>query len=204
MVIVSSLFVPHLSFFWCLGKVVLCDCNIPLVSSHILTFHVNFQVGKQFAWNIKPYFLWKKPPKNNYLKEPSTTDIILKFHVNFHLGKQFARNIMPYFLWTVLYRKWPLAPLSLPSPTPSPCPPPLSPWDRGIFYPRDIIWTILVEAHLRWSYITNIKGLDLLVSEKIFKVFPNTSLCKTWQLPAKNIFQNDVDYTIGHHENMPI
>ena len=26
---VLSLFVPHFSFFWCLGKVVLRDCNIP-------------------------------------------------------------------------------------------------------------------------------------------------------------------------------
>ena len=32
---VLSLFVPHLSFFWCLGKVVLRDSAISWVSSHI-------------------------------------------------------------------------------------------------------------------------------------------------------------------------
>ena len=30
---VLSLFVPHLSFFWCLGKAVLGDCGISRVSS---------------------------------------------------------------------------------------------------------------------------------------------------------------------------
>ena len=32
---VLSLFVPHLSFFWCLGRAMVCDCGISWVSSHI-------------------------------------------------------------------------------------------------------------------------------------------------------------------------
>ena len=31
MMFVFSLFVPHLSFFWCLRKAVLCDCDISLL-----------------------------------------------------------------------------------------------------------------------------------------------------------------------------
>ena len=43
------------------------------------------------------------------------------------------------------------------------------PWGRVISEPRAIICTILV----------NIKGLSLLVSDKIFKVLPIGVICKT-------------------------
>ena len=36
---VLSLFVPHLSFFWCLRKAVLRDCGIPWLSSNTFLKH---------------------------------------------------------------------------------------------------------------------------------------------------------------------
>ena len=50
------------------------------------------------------------------------------------------------------------------------------PWGGAIFGPRVIIWTILAES-TRWSYVSNIKGLGLLLSDK--EIFPYMGLCKT-------------------------
>ena len=36
--LVLSLFVPHLSFLWCLGRAVFCDCRISLYALVIVRF----------------------------------------------------------------------------------------------------------------------------------------------------------------------
>ena len=41
MAFVLSIFVPNLSFFWCLGKAVIRDCGISLVSSHIFGLYAS-------------------------------------------------------------------------------------------------------------------------------------------------------------------
>ena len=40
MAFVLSIFVPNLSFFWCLGKAVIRDCGISLISSHIFSVYM--------------------------------------------------------------------------------------------------------------------------------------------------------------------
>ena len=43
--LVLSLFVPHLSFFWYLGKAIFCDCGISWVSSLISFLSVVNSIG---------------------------------------------------------------------------------------------------------------------------------------------------------------
>ena len=54
---VLSLFVPHLSFFWCLGKTVFRDCGIILVSSLVFLM---YRKANEKLKNVVFFFsLWK-------------------------------------------------------------------------------------------------------------------------------------------------
>ena len=49
-----SLFVPFLSFFWCLGKAVLRDCGVSSVSSHIYFFKLQNSENVHTPNNVDP------------------------------------------------------------------------------------------------------------------------------------------------------
>ena len=63
-----------------------------------LTFHVNCLHSRQFTWNVKPYFLWKKKSKNVVSDSFAwALRLFVKANINIFTDEQVKKmNLMPY------------------------------------------------------------------------------------------------------------